>query len=246
MKILLAPAETKNEGGSGAPFCQENFKYKALFNSKEHILSIYEKHINALNSETLSDWFGLKNKNEVQKYALSLRNQPTMKAIERYNGVAFDALNYTQLPQTVQEYLHHNVVIFSNLFGVLCADDMIPDYKYKQGAKLPKINVEKYYNEHLTPFLDAHLGDEIIDLRAGFYEKFYKPTQANVLMLKFIKEGKVVSHWAKYYRGKVLQQMALHNIQTLAEFMALELEGLKLIEIQEKKNTKLLILDIVE
>ena len=246
MKILLAPAETKNKGGNGTPFCKANFKYEALFDSKEHILSIYENYVNSLDEEALSDWFGLKNKNEVQKYASSVRQKPTMKAIERYNGVAFDALNYAQLPQNAQSYIDSNVVIFSNLFGVLSASDLIPDYKYKQGAKLPKITVEKYYNEQISPFLEEYLGDEIIDLRAGFYEKFYKTTKANILMFKFIKEGKVVSHWAKHYRGKVLQHIALHDIQSLAEFMALEIEGLKLIEIQEKKNTKLLILDIVE
>jgi uncharacterized protein len=245
LKILLAPAETKNEGGNGTPFCKANFKYEALFDSKEYILSLYENYVNSLNEEALSDWFGLKNKNEVKKYTSCVRQKPTMKAIERYNGVAFEALNYAQLPQNAQSYIDNNVVIFSNLFGVLSASDLIPDYKYKQGAKLPKITVEKYYNEQISPFFEEYLGDEIIDLRAGFYEKFYQPRQANVLMLKFIKEGKVVSHWAKYYRGKVLQHIALHDIQSLAEFMALEIEGLKLIEIQEKKNTKLLILDIL-
>lgn len=152
MKILLAPAETKNEGGEEKAFCTENFRFKALFNSKEYILNQYEEHVKSLDEEALSQWFGLKNKNEVQKYAHSLRHQPTMKAIERYNGVAFDALNYKQLPQTAQTYIHHHVIIFSNLFGVLCADDLIPNYKYKQAAKLPQINVEKYYQQQLTAF----------------------------------------------------------------------------------------------
>lgn len=245
MKVLLAPAETKNEGGKESPFCIDNFKFKELFPFQEYILNLYENHIEALSLEELSDWFGLKNLKEVEKYQQSLYTQPTMKAIQRYNGVAFDALDYGILPSKTQQYIDDNVILFSNLFGVLSASDLIPNYKYKQGAKLPKVVVEKYYNEKISSFLDENLGEEILDLRAGFYEKFYKPRHAKVLTFKFIKDGKVVSHWAKHYRGKLLREIALNDIQDFSQFMSLEFDDLKLIEIQEKKNVKLLILDIV-
>lgn len=122
---------------------------------------------------------------------------------------------------------------------------IIPDYKYKQGAKLPNISVEKFYMDNFTEALDDFVGNEVIDLRAGFYEKFYKVKKAEVLTFKFIKDGKVVSHWAKFYRGKVLQEMAKNKITNHSEFMAMEIPGLKLNEIQEKKNIKTLIMDIV-
>lgn len=122
---------------------------------------------------------------------------------------------------------------------------IIPNYKYKQGAKLPDISVEKYYNKHLTPFLDKELDEEILDLRAGFYEKFYRPKSAKVIAIKFLKDKKVVSHWAKHYRGRLLRELALQNIQNFSEFMAMQLEYLKLVEIQEKNNTKLLVMEIL-
>ncbi len=122
----------------------------------------------------------------------------------------------------------------------------IPDYKFKQGAKLPNLNVEKFYKDNTTQYLDEYVKDEIIDLRAGHYEKFYKSTKASVLTFKFIKNGKVVSHWAKHYRGEVLKQMAQKNIISIADFMNTTINGLKLIEIQEKKNIKQLILEIEE
>jgi len=245
VKILLAPAETKNEGGTEKFLSEDNFKFKSLYCVQKPIIDVYEEYIKHLDEEQLSLWFGLKNKKEVQKYRQSLYTQPTMKAIQRYNGVAYDAINYTELPLKAQEYIDNNVIIFSNLFGVVSALDSIPNYKYKQGSKLPNIEVEKYYNQHLTPFLEEHLDDEILDLRAGFYEKFYKPKSAKVISVKFLKEGKVVSHWAKHYRGKLLRELALQNIQNFSEFMAMELNDLKLIEMQEKKNVKLLVMEIV-
>ncbi|WP_417327025.1 peroxide stress protein YaaA [Halarcobacter sp.] len=120
----------------------------------------------------------------------------------------------------------------------------MPDYKYKQGAKLPNINVEKFYLENFSDSLDEFVGEEVIDLRAGFYEKFYKVKKANVLTFKFIKDGKVVSHWAKFYRGKLLQEIAKNDIKNHSEFMQMQIPGLKLEEIQEKKNVKLLIMSI--
>ncbi|TLP39125.1 YaaA family protein [Arcobacter arenosus] len=245
MKILLAPAETKNSGGESPSFSKENFSFPQLFSRREEILNIYEDLLKNSTIEELSKWFGLKNLKDVEKYKESIANKPTMKAINRYNGVAFDALDYNNLQSEEQKYIDENVVLFSNLFGPILAKDLISDYKYKQGAKLPNISVEKFYMDNFTEALDDFVGNEVIDLRAGFYEKFYKVKKAEVLTFKFIKDGKVVSHWAKFYRGKVLQEMAKNKITNHSEFMAMEIPGLKLNEIQEKKNIKTLIMDIV-
>ncbi len=245
MKILLAPAETKNSGGESPSFSKENFSFPELFSKREEIINIYEDLLKNFTIEELSKWFGLKNLKDVEKYKESLLNKPTMKAINRYNGVAFDALDYINLKDDEQKYIDENVVLFSNLFGPILAKDLIPDYKYKQGAKLPSINVEKFYLDNFTDTLDNFIEDELIDLRAGFYEKFYKAKKANVLTFKFIKDGKVVSHWAKFYRGKVLQEIAKNKIKNHSEFMNMQIPGLKLNEIQEKKNIKTLIMDIV-
>jgi len=244
MKILLAPAETKNQGGVGKPYNKENFFLEQLFDKRDEVYTAYEKLLENSSIEELSKWFGLKKLDEVQRYKESLNNKPTMKAIQRYNGVAFDAIEYDTLSEDEQNYIDENVLLFSNLFGPIKASDLIPDYKYKQGAKLPEMAVEKFFMENFTSALDEHVGDEIIDLRAGHYEKFYKVKKANVLTFKFIKDGKVVSHWAKHYRGALLKHLAKNNIVSIADFMNSEMPGLKLIEIQEKKNVKLLIMEI--
>lgn len=244
MKILLAPAESKKEGGKNKPYCKENFAFKQLFNTRDEVFKIYEEFVQNATLEELSKWFGLKKQSEVEKYKISLKDKPTMKAIQRYTGVAFDAISYEKLSLEEQNYINNNVVIFSNLFGPLKADDLIPDYKYKQGSKLPNINVEKFYKDNTSAFIDEYVENEIIDLRAGYYEKFYKSTKAKVLTFKFIKDGKVVSHWAKHYRGEVLKQMSQKNIISIDEFMNMKIDGLKLIEIQDKKNIRQLILEI--
>jgi cytoplasmic iron level regulating protein YaaA (DUF328/UPF0246 family) len=244
MKILLAPAEIKQCGGDGKPFCKDNFSFPSIFESQKEIFNFYEEFISKSSLEELSKWFGIKKMDEVEKYSQSLKEKPTMKAIQRYSGVAFDAIEYENLRTSSQEYIDNNVLIFSNLFGVVKANDLIPDYKYKQGSKLPNIDVEKHYKNALEKTLDEYLGDEVIDIRAGYYDKFYKP-KANTITYKFLKDGKVVSHWAKHYRGEILRHLANNNIQNFSDLMSLDIPNLKLQEIQEKKNIKTLIMEIV-
>jgi cytoplasmic iron level regulating protein YaaA (DUF328/UPF0246 family) len=237
MKILLAPAETKIEGGENLPLQKDIFFYS------DEIIEAYEKYIESASVEELSLWFGLKKISEVEKYKRSIKDLPTTKAIKRYTGVAFEALDYNSLDKNSQNYIDTNVMLYSNLFGILKASDSIPEYKFKQGAILPTINQEKYYKEHLKEKLDEYLDDEVLDLSAGYYQKYYKPTQ-NVITFKFLKDGKVVSHWAKHYRGEMVKQIAIHKIESFCELMNFKFDGLKLQEIQEKKNVKTIIMAI--
>ncbi|HFU74993.1 MAG TPA: YaaA family protein [Arcobacter sp.] len=237
MKILLAPAETKKEGGENLPLQKNIFFYS------DEIIDSYETLVTSATTEELSTWFGIKKLSDVEKYQRSIKNLPTMKAIERYTGVAFEALDYNNLDEVSKKFVDTHVMLFSNLFGILKADDNIPEYKFKQGVILPTINQEKYYKEHLKEKLDIYLGDEILDLSSGYYQKYYKPT-TSVITYKFLKGGKVVSHWAKHYRGEMVRQIALNKIESFAQLMNFKFDGLQLQEIQEKKNIKTIIMEI--
>ena len=234
MKILLAPSETKTHGGC------ENFSLEALLfpelNSTRKIL--LHQYINILQKnslEELSKMFGLKKESDITYHNKDIIHELTMKAIERYTGVAFDYLNYSELNSLQKSYIDNNVILCSNLFGFIRADDMIPEYRLKQGASVGELKPEKLYKEQ-SHLMEEYLKDEdILDLRAGFYDKFYKPAK-EYTTLKFIKNGKVVSHWAKAYRGIVLREVAKADINSLEAFMNLSIENLSIKEIQTKKT----------
>lgn len=234
MKILLAPSETKKSGGV-YPFDIPSLLFEALTPKRMKLLHTYTNIIQQADMQKLSKMFGIKKESEILKYKKDIIHELSMKAIERYTGVAFEYLGYEKLPHTAQAYIDNNVILFSNLFGPIRASDRIPEYKLKQAEPLEDINVEKFYHEHSSLLMEDYLKDnEILDLRAGFYDKFYKPNQPYTT-LKFIKNGKVVSHWAKAYRGIVLREIAKADIHTLADFMKLPIEGLSLHEIHTKR-----------
>ena len=243
MKILLAPSETKKSGGD-LSFNPQTLLFDELFPHRIKVLHTYTNILQQGDIPTLSKMFGLKKEADILKYKRDIIHELTMKAIERYTGVAFDYLGYGGLSANIQEYIDNHVILFSNLFGPIRASDLIPEYKLKQGEPVGDIKVEKFYNEHSADLMENYLAEEeILDLRAGFYDKFYKPKK-EYTTLKFIKDGKVVSHWAKAYRGVVLREIAKAGIETIEAFMKLPIEGLSIHEIQKKKNKTEIIYNI--
>ena len=235
MKILLAPSETKKPGGE-LSFHVESLLFKELLPFRTKLLHTYMNVLQKGDMATLSKMFGLKKEADILAYKKDIIHELTMKAIQRYTGVAFDYLGYENLNEKEQQYIDDHVILFSNLFGPIRASDLIPEYRLKQGEAVGEIKVEKFYHEHSAKLMEEYLAeDEILDLRAGFYDKFYKPNKPYTT-LKFIKNGKVVSHWAKAYRGIVLLEIAKASISTIEEFMQLPIEGLSIHEIQTKKN----------
>ncbi len=235
MKILLAPSETKRSGGENS-FDPGTLLFESLTPYRIKLLHTYINILQQGDMQVLSKMFGLKKEADILANKQDIVHELTMKAIERYTGVAFDYLGYDKLDKTVQTYIDKNVILFSNLFGPIRADDLIPEYKLKQGEAVGDIKTERFYHEHAASLMETYLKDEeILDLRAGFYDKFYKPQKAYTT-LKFIKDGKVVSHWAKAYRGIVLREIAKAGIETIDDFMKLPIENLAIEEIQTKKN----------
>jgi cytoplasmic iron level regulating protein YaaA (DUF328/UPF0246 family) len=240
IKILFSPAEGKNNGG--------NEIAKELLgsnNARKNIFDEYNKIIDSKNEEDIKKLFGLKKFDDCIPYINNIYNSKLMCAIERYQGVAYEYLDLKSLNSKELEYLKQNTIIFSNLYGPILGGDTIVNYKVKQGNDVGNITPDKFYKERFTYQLDLYLAkDEILDLRAGYYDKFYKVTTPYVT-LKFLKNGKTVSHWAKAYRGLVLRALAKNNISSLEEFKSLEIDNLSIHEIKVIKNKTEMVYNIL-
>jgi len=240
IKILFSPSEGKNNGG--------NEISKELLGSNEarsDILNAYNTVVNSQNKEKIQQLFGFKKFEDCETYIKDVFNSDLMCAIQRYQGVAYDYLDFNSLDTNTQKYLKNNTIIFSNLYGPILGSDTIANYKVKQGNNIGEIIPDKFYKDRFSYQLDLYLHkDEILDLRAGYYDKFYKITKPYTT-LKFLKDGKTVSHWAKAYRGIVLRELAKHNIQSIEEFKSLEIQNLQIKEIKVIKNKTEIIYDII-
>ncbi|MDY0124286.1 YaaA family protein [Sulfurimonas sp.] len=231
LKILFSPAESKKTGG------KESKKELLGSNSaREEILNEYNKIVNSGEEEIIKELFGFKKFSDCKPYICDIFNSSLMYAIERYDGVAYDYLDFNSLESKAKEYVKSNTIIFSNLYGPLLGGDTIANYKVKQGNDIGGFVPDKFYRERFSYQLDLYLANcDVLDLRAGYYDKFYE-IKKPYTTLKFLKDGKTVSHWVKAYRGLVLRAVAQNNINSREEFMALEIEGLSVAEIKVIKN----------
>lgn len=245
MIILFAPSEGKRVGGELSSLSESSLMLPERYSKRLEIIDCYQSVVRSGTNETLENLFGIKDTREFERYKIPFETAPTMKAVVRYDGVAYDYLDYQTLTPKEQNYIDDHTVIFSNLFGPIKAGDAIPDYKLKQGATIGTLAPEKFYKEYFTVSLDDFIEDsEVLDLRAGFYDKFYIPKNPTTT-LKFLKEGKIVSHWAKAYRGRVLRTLAMHQVKTVDELLSLAIDGLILSEIKETKKKKELVYTIL-
>jgi len=246
MYILFSPSEGKKLGGDSLPLNKNNLLFPELYDVRLPLIQAYNDLILDGSNETLQKLTGIKKEEEIKKYQNDIFSTATMPSIERYDGVAYDYLDINSLNENEKDFLYKHSIIFSNLFGPVLGGDLIPTYKFKQGATLDKVATEKIYKKEFSDSLDELFKEELIlDLRAGFYEKFYALNQ-DFIAMKFLKGGKSVSHWAKAYRGKVLQTLAKLQPQTKDELLAIEYEGLKFIEsLPYKKKGTMLVYEVL-
>ncbi len=231
LKVLFSPSEGKKSGGKIL-----NSQLLGATNARDEILKTYNFIVRSKDEDSIKHLFGFKKFSDCEPYVVDIFNSEMMEAVERYQGVAYDYLKYEKLDADAQEYIKKNTIIFSNLYGPIYAGDKIANYKVKQGNKIGDIEPDKYYKDRFSYQLDLLFADDdILDLRAGYYDKFYKPSKPYTT-LKFLKNGKVVSHWAKAYRGLVLKAVADAKIENIKDFKKLEIDGLSIHEIKTIKN----------
>jgi len=240
LKILFSPSESKKDGGT-----QVGKELLGSNSARQDIFEQYNAIIESSNEENIKTLFGLKKYSECLPYKNNLFNSPLMIALQRYQGIAYDYLEYNSLTIQEQLFLQKNTIIFSNLYGPILGGDTIANYKVKQGNKIGSIIPDKFYKDRFSYQLDLFLANnDILDLRAGYYDKFYK-VQKNYTTLKFLKNGKVISHWAKAYRGIILREIAKNNITSLDMFQSLEIDGLQIQEIKVIKNRTEIVYNII-
>ncbi|MBD5164499.1 YaaA family protein [Helicobacter sp.] len=263
MWILFSPSEKKclthqkEQRIKNQPFYQDFICDIGL----KETLKAYKELLQSGKESEIKRVFGVKNIDlDEIACAQNLMQSPLLPAVLRYIGVAFSALDFEYLPKDAQEYLNRHLLIFSNLLGLLRAKDKIPYYDLKQGEGFQwggvQFDTKSFYAKNSDKIWEYLIKQnknpkdslEILDLRAGFYQKCFLldkiPPHLDSYHLviyqpNFIKNGKVVSHYAKHYRGALLRACAKEKLANLADLKNLHLEGLELESLQVSLSKKI-------
>ena len=169
MLILLPPSEKKKAATS-----QEKFELSSL---------VFASELTDTRSQTTS-------KHDSSQIS---------PAIEIYDGVLFQGLNWKTLTAAEQKRANTKVLIISALFGLVRPLDKIFSYKEKIDNKL--------WREAITQVSAKFSNELIIDCRSSTYKGIWTINPQNTVEVRVFKvngaERNVITHMSKKYRGEL-------------------------------------------
>ena len=173
MLILLPPSEKKKSATSA-----EKFDLSSL---------VFAAELSEIRNQTITN----------QDFS------QTSPAIEIYDGVLYQGLNWKTLSAAEQQCANSQVLIVSAVFGLVKPLDQIFSYKEKIDNKLWRdaiAQVSALYSEEL-----------IIDCRSSTYKGVWTINQLNTVEVRVFKvngaERSVITHMSKKYRGELTRHL---------------------------------------
>lgn len=171
MLILLPPSETKRDGGAGSPLAVERLRFPSLNPVRREVVDavveLAADHDAAIRALKL----GPKQAGEVERNR-GIPSAPTMRALERYTGVLYDALDAESLSSADWEVAAETVAVQSALLGLVGADDPVPAYRLSFDSRLSlhrgAASLKKRWSQAGAAAL-AERNDLLLDLRSEGY-----------------------------------------------------------------------------
>ena len=220
--ILLPPSEGKATGGKGAPWESVDQSFPALADSRREVVNALVEAMCG-SPEARSKLLGVKAAKAEEATAINrvVATAPTMPTIDRYNGVLYDALDYSSLPAKVRRGVDRQVVVFSGLWGLVRPTDPIPNYKLKMGASLPGLGKPARFwkpliSDAMADAVAASGIDMVWDLLPNEHAAAWDPSvigqRVRVRFLDdVVKNGErtlvKVSHWNKLLKGALVRHV---------------------------------------
>ncbi len=213
--ILIPPSERKLQTPEGR---NDGAIPEALIPDLKGALAKFRRKSTA----ELQRVYNLRNENMVRP--VHTRNQryaqmPTVRAIERYTGVMYDAIDYPSLKR--QQDADERLLIVSAFLGLIPASTPIPDYK------LP---IQSFLASYWRPLNTARLealaqGKPVLNLLPQAHRRAlaYEP----LISIDFRSEGGARSsgHFGKTVRGKFVRWLIENRVNDPAAFEGFREDG---------------------
>jgi uncharacterized protein len=216
VRILLPPSEGKSSGGDGPPLAELGFGAGPVGRHRARLCTAVERTATRTRRAAVAA-FALPEAVADAAIAANaiVTASPTRPALDRYTGVVFDGLQVATMTAAQRVAADARVLVFSGLFGVLGAGDLVPEYRVPAASVLPRIGlVGASWRPLLAATLPARLGDGlVVDLRSSDYAAMWRaPKTMDVVSVRILTEmpdGRlmVVSYVSKLAKGRLARAL---------------------------------------
>jgi cytoplasmic iron level regulating protein YaaA (DUF328/UPF0246 family) len=173
---------------------------------------------------------------EVQRNRIILRS-PVMPALDRYDGVLYDALDAASLTAAQRTWAGDRVAIASAAFGLTMALDEIPAYRLSHDSRIPGLSLAGLWRAPLAAVLEQHPG-LILDLRSEAYAALGPlPPHPDAVFVRVVTEDgsgrrRALNHFNKKGKGEFVRRLIvarpeLPDVAALLDWAAAE--GVRLV-----------------
>lgn len=216
MLILLPPSETKRVGGDGAPLDLTTFAFPELTRARRQALAALKALSRNLSAAAAMLRLGPSSASEAARNRV-VTTSATMPAIDRYDGVLFDALDAASLPASARGFAARHLAIGSALFGLSGALDLIPAYRLSHDSRLPGTTLGAIWRSPLTAALAAREG-LLLDLRSEGYAALGPiPDRPDSVYLRVVSDDgggrkRALNHFNKAGKGAFARRLLLAEL----------------------------------
>ena len=211
--ILLPPTEGKAVGGqTDSPWKPDSGSFGTSLGAHRSELMAHLKKSKGGDQKLLG--VSGAHLTRAQDANMHLMNAPSLPAWQRYTGVVWDHLDLTSLTAAQRNSFVKRIYVPSGLAGLVRADDPLPDYRLKMGARLSSIGtLSKWWRDDITAALVKALkGRIVLDLlpneHRGAIDWELLPTALRVDLVAH-SGGIVGGHNAKAAKGLLARHLFL-------------------------------------
>jgi cytoplasmic iron level regulating protein YaaA (DUF328/UPF0246 family) len=155
----------------------------------------------------------------------ALVGAPTLPAWQRYTGVVWDHLDLASLTPAQRKPLLGRILIPSGMAGLVRADDFLPDYRLKMGARFAPFGLmSTWWRDDLTSSLVRFLRDRlVVDLLPQEHRAAFDWSNLNnVVRVDLVSRtgGTVGGHNAKAAKGLLARHLLMSKGTKIAPMVA--------------------------
>jgi cytoplasmic iron level regulating protein YaaA (DUF328/UPF0246 family) len=206
MLVLLPPSESKRAGGDASRALDyAALSFPELTKPRKQAVDALRRLSRNLGAATAGLRLGGTQAAEIARNRAILTS-PVMPALDRYDGVLYDALDAATLTQPARTFAGAHVAIASAAFGLTMALDEIPAYRLSHDSRLPGLSLARLWREPLGGLL-ARTPGLLLDLRSEAYAKLGPlPEREDAVFVRVVSEDaagrrRALNHFNKHGKG---------------------------------------------
>jgi cytoplasmic iron level regulating protein YaaA (DUF328/UPF0246 family) len=226
--ILLPPSETKRDGGT-APFELGALAFPELVEKRRALVEALVALSADPERAAAALKLGPRQLGEVDRNA-ALPSAPALPAVDRFDGVLFDALDAGSLDPTARELLGRSVIIQSALWGPVRALDGVPAYRLSHDSRVPGMPLKRWWAVEAGRVL-SELDGLVLDLRSEAYAALgpLAPGEGRHFVRVRSRDGegrlRSLNHFNKQGKGRFVRALmedgvATDSLDALADWAA--------------------------